>query len=83
MPIEVSQKIAVGVLHKISKQHLFQAIFKNIAHLCQHTHTHTVHTHPHPEDASLQNAAHLLILLACFRFVELRKLLLISPLDIS
>ena len=41
LPIEVSQKMAVGVLHKISRKHLFEAIFKNIAHLCQHTHTHT------------------------------------------
>ena len=41
LPIEVSQKMAVGVLHKISRKRLFEAIFKNIAHLCQHTHTYT------------------------------------------
>ena len=41
LPIEVSQKMAVGVLHKISRKRLFEAIFKNIAHLCQHTYTHT------------------------------------------
>ena len=86
LPIEVSQKIAVGVLHKIRKSVFLKLILK-ILHISANTHTHihtcAVHTHPHPEDASLQNVTHLLILLACFRLLELRKLLFISPLGIS